>query len=263
MNRINKKFSELKRKKKKAFIAYITAGYPSLKVTEALIPALEKAGADLIELGVPFSDPMADGLTIQESSQAALEKGVNLTQIFDLVKRIRRHSQVPIAFMTYYNPVFHYGEARFAAKAREAGVDGVIIPDLPPEEGASLIKHAKKANLATVFFLSPTTAPARVKKIAQASTGFIYYVSLTGITGTQAALPTDVIKNIKAAKRRTNKPICAGFGITTPGQVKSIAKVADGVIVGSAIVKVIKANIGRSSLVQKTADFVHSLTKVL
>ena len=181
MNRISAKFKELKKRRKKALIAFITAGDPSLSATEKLVFAFERCGVDIVELGVPFSDPIADGPTIQASSQRALTKGTNLKGILNCVKRIRKASQIPIALMTYYNPVFHLGEKNFVRLARQSGVDGVMIPDLPPEEARTLIKEARKNNLATVFFVAPTTTKERVKNIVSASTGFIYYVSLTGV----------------------------------------------------------------------------------
>ncbi len=259
MNRIDQKFNELKAKKRSALIAYITAGFPNLKVTEELVPALEKAGVDIVELGIPFSDPMADGTTIQLASQKALEAGTTLAGIFDTVKRIRQKTNIPIAFMTYYNPIFHYGDEKFIKKCVELGVDGLIIPDLPPEEAGALRKAAAKANISMIFFVAPTTTDERIRANAKASTGFIYYVALTGITGTQQALSASVVKGIKHAKRFTNKPICAGFGISTPSQVKEISKVADGVIVGSAIIKEIEKNIGNARLVENVTKYVSSL----
>ena len=263
MNRIDKKFLELRRKNKKAFIAFITVGDPNLKVTEDLVLAFEKSGVDIVELGVPFSDPLADGPTIQASSQRALKKQVTLKQILDLVSRIRKKSQIPIAFMTYYNPIFYFGESEFAKKASEAGVDGVIIPDLPPEEAGSLIKAARKNHLSTVFFISPTTVQGRIKSIAQASTGFIYYVSLTGVTGARRDLSVDSAKHIKAIKRQTKKPLCVGFGISTSEQVKTFSKISDGVIVGSAIVEQIAKNAGKKNLTEIISKFVSKLSQGL
>ena len=263
MNRIDKKFKELKAKKKKAFLAYLTAGDPDLTTTERLVLELEKAGADIIELGIPFSDPMADGPTIQAASQRALDKGVTLEKIFKLVQRIRQKSEIPLCLMTYFNPVFHYGEARFVQRSKQAGVDGLIIPDLPPEEAGTLIPAARKAGIATVFFLAPTTVRGRIKKISKVSTGFIYYVSLTGVTGARRELPADILQNIRAAKKMTDKPICVGFGVSSPEQVRSITRVADGVIVGSAIIKELEKNKGRQTAVAKAAQFVRRLTRVL
>ncbi len=263
-NRIDLKFQEIRKNKKKDFISFITAGDPNLKTTEKLVLALEKSGVDIIELGVPFSDPLADGPTIQASSERALKNGVNLDQILDMVERIRNVSKIPIALMTYYNPVFHYGEDLFIMKANWVGVDGVIIPDLPPEEARGFIQSAKNANLSTIFFLSPTTIQERLERIVQASTGFIYYVSLTGVTGARQDILNFAIQEIREqvrlAKRMTDKPICVGFGISNAAQVKSISKIADGVIVGSAIVNEIHKNAGKKDLVKNVARFVGELT---
>jgi len=260
-NRIDQKFKDLKKAKKKAFIAFITAGDPDLKTTSDLIIALGNAGTDIIELGVPFSDPLADGPTIQLSYQRALKKETNLDKILQTVRQVRPFSQVPIALMSSYNPIFHYGEEKFIKAAKSVGIDGLIIPDLPPEEAADLIKFCRKQNISLVFFLSPTTTSQRMKKIVQVSTGFVYYVSLTGVTGSRAVLPDDILSKIKAAKRATKKPICVGFGISTPEQVRSISKVADGVIVGSAIVKQIERLQGQPDIVDKTVEFVSQLIK--
>ncbi len=263
MNRIDLKFKELRKKRKKAFIAFITAGDPDLKTTEQLVLAFEGAGVNIVELGVPFSDPLADGPTIQAASQRALKKHVNLENILATVKRIRQRSQMPIALMTYYNPVFHYGEERFARKAKACGVDGLIVPDLPPEEGHTLIRAARANGLATVFFLAPTTTPKRMKHIVNAATGFIYYVSLTGVTGARQQLPTSLTQHVRLAKRLTRKPVCVGFGVSTPAQVRMVAKVADGVIVGSAIVNAIAQNKGKKQLVTNVARFVQKLSRNL
>ncbi len=262
MNRIEKKFKELKQDKAKAFIAFITAGYPSLDITRKLVLEFSRIGVDIIELGVPFSDPMADGPVIQEASQAALKKKTNLNDILRLVKVCRRSTDTPICLMTYYNPVFCFGEDKFARSAKESGVDGVIIPDLPPEEAKTFIRAAAKSNLNTIFFLAPTSTKERVKLVSKASKGFIYYVSLTGVTGMRQKLPKDITDNIKMIKRYTSKPVCAGFGVSSPSQVKEIYKVGDGVIVGSAIIKKIKENIGRADLVKRVSGLVCSLKNV-
>ena len=259
MNRIDKKFAELRARKKKAFIAFITAGDPSLAVTRALVMAFEKAGVDIVELGVPFSDPLADGPTIQAASQRALRNKVTARAIVNTVSAIRRHSQIPIALMTYYNPVLRFGEKRFVEQARRAGVDGLIIPDLPPEEASTLIRAARRHDIATIFFLSPTTARARIKTIARASTGFIYYVSLTGVTGARRKLPASLLSNVRLARRYTEKPVCVGFGISQPHQVRAVSRVADGVIVGSAIVGRIAAHTGKKKLVENVTRFVKRL----
>ncbi len=263
MNRIERAFKQLAATKQKAFLAFVTAGNPSLEKTYELVLAFEQAGVDLVELGVPFSDPMADGPTIQASSQAALERGVTLAKILDLVRKIRTRSQIPIALMTYYNPVHRFGVKKFVDAASRAGVDGVIIPDLPPEEAGELIANAKSVNFSTVFFLAPTTTHSRVKKIVQAATGFIYYVSLTGVTGAKNFSAQEVFGNIRAAKRVTRKPICVGFGIGNARQAREIAQVADGVIVGSAIIKEIDRYRGKKELVNQVARFVKQMVSAV
>jgi tryptophan synthase alpha chain len=259
MNRIEKRFKELKKKKQKAFIAFITAGYPSLEVTRKLIMEFDRIGVDVLELGVPFSDPMADGPMIQETSQAALKKGTRVVDIMNLVKSVRSQVSMPICLMTYYNPIFCFGEDKFAELASRYGIDGVIIPDLPPEEAKSLLRSARKSSLDVIFFIAPTTSAERAKYIVKNASGFIYYVSLTGVTGMRQGLPKDLIKNLKAIKRLTAKPVCAGFGVSTPGQIAQINKIADGVIVGSAIVRKIKENTGKPDLAGRVSKFVRLL----
>ena len=261
MNRINLKFQTLRSQGKKAFIAFLTAGDPSLNVTAELVLAFEQAGVDIVELGIPFSDPLADGPTIQASYQRALRKGVTVDAILKTVQNIRRHSQIPIALMSSYNPIFHFGEEKFVACAKLSGVDGLIIPDLPPEEARSLISAARRENVSTVFFISPTTTVSRMKKIIAVSTGFVYYISLTGVTGSRRDLPLDLVKKITAAKKMTDKPLCVGFGISTPAQVKEISGISDGVIVGSAIVQEIARNAGRKDLVKNAVRFVKYLRR--
>jgi tryptophan synthase alpha chain len=262
MNRIDATFKKLKAAKKKAFIAFITAGFPDLAMTEKLIPALEASGADIIELGIPFSDPVADGALIQEASQWALERNkVNLAKVLKLVKDVRKISDIPICFMSYYNPIFAFGEEKFLRQAKACGVDGLIIPDLPPEEGLGLAKISKSLGVDIINFIAPTTKPERIKFINRQARGFIYYVSLTGTTGTRSSLPADLEIHIKAVKRLCDKPVCVGFGVSNPAQVKLVAKVSDGVIVGSAIVGKIKENIGRPDLVKKVSSFVSSLSR--
>jgi len=259
MNRIEKKFAELKKRNKKAFIAFITAGYPSLKVTGALVKEFDRIGVDIVELGVPFSDPMADGPVIQESSKAALDKKVSLKQILQLVGQAREATAIPICLMTYYNPIFCYGEEKFVKDAVAAGVDGVIIPDLPPEEAIVFIKQARRKNLDTIFLAAPTSTSERIKLISKVSRGFIYYVSLTGVTGPRARLPVDLARQIKVIKKIAARPVCVGFGISSRRQVEGLNKISDGVIVGSAIVRKIKENINRPDLVRKVSSFIRGL----
>ena len=263
MNRIDQKFKELRQAKKKAFIAFITAGDPDLHTTEALVLALEKAGADIVELGVPFSDPLADGPTIQAASYRSLQKGTTLAKILATVKRIRLSSDVPIALMTYYNPVFHFGEKAFVKQAKAAGVDGVIIPDLPVEEAGDLRAYAMKADLATIFFVAPTTTAARLRPVVEATTGFIYYVSVAGVTGARQAVASEIEAKIRLVKALTDKPVCVGFGVSTPEQARVISRVADGVIVGSAIVQEIQKHAAASDLASRVGSFVATLVKAI
>lgn len=259
MNRIDKKFQELKKGRKKAFIAFITAGYPNLEITRKLILEFTKIGVDVLELGVPFSDPMADGPIIQEASGAALKRKTHLFEILKLVRQVRRDTDIPICLMTYYNPIFCFGEAGFVKSAKKSGVDGVIIPDLPPEEGRPFMHLANKYNLDVICFISPTTLPGRIKFIGRISKGFIYYVSLTGVTGPRANIPLDLKRNIREIKKYTRKPVCVGFGVANNFQVKQIYSVADGVIVGSAIVRKIKENINKPDLIKRVSKFVRGL----
>jgi tryptophan synthase alpha chain len=259
MNRIDNKFRNLRRENKKAFVAFITAGYPNLSVTEKLIYEFDKIGVDILELGVPFSDPMADGPVIQEASQAALKNSTHLIDILKLVKKARKKVKLPICLMTYLNPVFCFPEKDFIIKAVESGVDGVIIPDLPPEEGKGFIQAANKRGLDVICFLSPTSSLKRIKLISRASRGFIYYVSLTGVTGERNKLSVDIAKKINLIKRYTAKPICVGFGVSTPAQAREVKRIADGVIIGSAIVKKIKENIGKPGLANRVSSFVAAL----
>jgi tryptophan synthase alpha chain len=263
MNRIDTLFARLKKERRKAFIVYITAGDPDIGTTKRLVGCLAQSGADLVELGIPFSDPLADGLTIQRASQRALAKGANVKAILKAVKEMRKKVQLPIVFMTYYNPVAHYGVKRFVRDAKAAGADGIIVPDLPPEEAQALIAASRKEEFATVFLAAPTSTRARLKRIARDSRGFIYYVSLTGVTGARARLPRDIIKNVKALKRITDKPVCVGFGISQPSQAKRIARLADGIIVGSAVIRVIEKNKGKSGLYGKVARFVKALERAV
>jgi tryptophan synthase alpha chain len=243
-SRITKKFKEIREKKGKAFIPYIMAGDPDIKRTRELIRILEDCGADIIELGVPFSDPLADGPTIQKAAQRALDEGVTLKKVIALVAEIRRSTQIPVILMTYYNPVFKYGEERFVLEASAAGVDGIIVPDLPPDEAGNLIKYAKKSGLDTIFLLAPTSTEDRIQKVASASTGFIYYVPITGITGSKLALDSSIEGHIARIRSVTAKPVAVGFGISTPEEAAEISQFADGVIVGSAIVKRVEESEG-------------------
>ena len=240
MNRIEKKFQDLRQQNLRAFMPYLCAGDPTPQLTTELLLTLEAAGADLIELGVPFSDPIADGPTIQRASERALQYRISLLQILDMVRELRHKTEIPIALMSYYNPIFRMGEEQFCEAAREAGVDGVIVPDLPVEEAQPLLDVAPGYGLSTIFLVAPTSPPARMKSIATVSTGFIYCVSLTGVTGARKALSAEVAPMIAELRKHTDKPLSVGFGVSTPEHAGQVAEVADGVIVGSAIVNVIE-----------------------
>ncbi len=239
-NRIQQTFDDLKSKEEKALIPYIMAGDPSLDVTESLVLALAEGGADLIELGVPFSDPIADGPVIQQAAERALQSGTTLKKILSTVRSIRTKTSVPIIFMTYYNTMLAMGLAKFCAEAVAAGVDGLIVPDLPPEESGELYDVTMTAGGPTVIFLlAPTSTPDRRKAVSQQTHGFIYYVSITGITGSQLTDLTLVKKNVQAIQKQSKKPVAVGFGISTPKQARNVAQFADGVIIGSALVRTI------------------------
>ncbi|MFA5256178.1 MAG: tryptophan synthase subunit alpha [Candidatus Omnitrophota bacterium] len=262
MNRVDKKFRELKRNKKRAFISYVTAGDPSLAVTKEIVLALERSGVDIVELGIPFSDPLADGPTIQAASHRALHKNVTLKKIFTLVGDLRKTTDIPIVFMTYYNPVLRYGIERFVSSCKYNGVDGVIVPDLPYEETKDLMRCAKKAKISTIFLAAPTSTRRRIKDIVKNSTGFIYYVSLTGVTGARRKLPSEIASNVRTIKSMTRKPVAVGFGISSAGQARDMARIADGVIVGSAIVKIIADNQKNSrALISKVSKFSKTLAR--
>jgi tryptophan synthase alpha chain len=237
MNRIDKTFKRLRVQKRKAFIPYVMAGDPSLERTRETVLLLERSGADIVELGIPFSDPLADGPTIQRAAERALEAGVTLRKVIGLVRDLRQQSQMPVVLMTYYNPVFKYGVEGFVKDAAGAGVDGVIIPDLPPEEAGELLRYAGGAHLATIFLVAPTSTEERIRKIVRASAGFIYYVSMTGITGSQLSLDSSMRESLSTIRRITKKPVAVGFGVSTPEEAKAVSESADGVIIGSAIVK--------------------------
>ncbi len=263
MNRIDRRFQELGAKNQKAFIPYITAGDPTLDATEKVVIALEQAGADIIEFGVPFSDPVADGTVNQEAAQRALLNNVSLRDIIARVKQLRARTQIPIVLFTYFNPVLAYGLEAFAQEAGDAGVDGVLCVDLPPEEATEYKRLLDAQNVATIFLVAPTSSPERVAMIAEHSTGFIYYVSRTGVTGERAAIESDVNAAVKAIRQHTSKPIAVGFGISTPAQAAEVAGFADGVIVGSAIVRMIGTMGDSQDMPSTVAAFAKSLADAI
>ncbi len=265
MIRIRQTFERLKAKNEKALIPYIMSGDPSLERTGELVIGLEHSGADLIELGVPFSDPIADGPVIQRAGARSLKSKTSLKDILALVNdlRQRHHVRIPIILMTYYNPVLKFGEDRFVKEASAVGVDGLIIPDLPPEEAAGLLSPARRAGLNLIFLLAPTSTPERIKKVVSASTGFLYYVSLTGITGAKLQGVETIKKQLKLIRRSSSLPIAVGFGISTPGEASAVARSADGVIIGSAIVRMIEQYDELPELTTVVGKFVRELKKAL
>jgi len=264
MNRIQKTFKDLKTDGKKAFIPYITAGDPDMDTSKKIVRALAGAGADIIELGIPFSDPLADGPTIQKAVQRSLGAGCSVRKIFRMVKELRREVQVPFVFMTYYNIVFNYGLSRFIRDAKKCGADGIIVPDLPMEESGELTEIADKEDFYVVLLAAPTTPAERFKKISGHSRGFIYYVSLTGVTGARKELSKKLKGDVKKLKKITDKPICVGFGVSSPAQAKDVALASDGVIVGSAIIKVLEKNMSnKKQMVKSVETFARSIARAV
>jgi len=239
MSKIELTFKNLKEKGRKALIPYIMAGDPDLDATKKYVIDLEKSGADIIELGVPFSDPLADGPTIQLAAERSLQKGTTLRKVLHLVKEIRKSSDIPIILMTYYNLVFKYGIKSFIENAVHSGVDGVIIPDLIPDEADEFIALSRTHGLDTIFLLAPTSTEQRIKIVSKATSGFLYYVSMTGITGSSLSMGSEMKRTLNAVKEASSKPVAVGFGISNPKEASEVAKMADGVIIGSAIVKLI------------------------
>jgi tryptophan synthase alpha chain len=222
-----------------ALIPYVTVGYPTVETTLKAVPLFASAGCDIIELGIPFSDPLADGATIQRASYEALRQGVTPKVCFEVAKELRRRVQTPLVFMTYYNPVLKFGLGQFCSKCAEVGIDGLIIPDLPPEEGEELEKSTKRHELDLVYLLSPASTEERIGLVTSRSSGFVYLASLTGVTGARDRLPDELENFVGGVRERTDKPLCVGFGVSTPDQARRVAKVADGVIVGSRIMQLL------------------------
>jgi len=236
MGRIEAKFAELKKSQEAALIPFITAGDPDLDTTLKILRALEKGGADCVELGIPFSDPTADGPTIQRSSERALKKGISLPRIFHMVREFRRHSELPLILFGYFNPFFHYGLEDFSRQAAKAGADGVLCVDLPPEESGELKRWTDAEGLDLIFLLSPTSGDDRLRQVARMGRGFIYYVSVTGVTGARGSFENGLRSQVGRVRRATELPVAVGFGISTPKQAAWIGEFADAAVVGSALV---------------------------
>jgi tryptophan synthase alpha chain len=237
LTRIGRRFAALRAEGRKAFVAFLTAGDPSLERTLEAALALEAAGADVLELGVPFSDPLADGPVIQRASERALQRGTTLAAVLDLVRRLRQSSELPIVLFSYANPLLRLGLERLARDAAAAGVDGVLVTDLPPEEAGEWIAIARQAELDTIFLVAPTSPDERLRLVAEATRGFLYAISRTGVTGEEQALSADAAPLVARLKTLSDVPVVLGFGISTPGQVRAAGAVADGVVVGSALVR--------------------------
>jgi len=244
MDRIAETFARTRREKRAAFVAYLCAGDPDFDTSLDACRAVIAAGVDVLEIGVPFSDPLADGLTNQLAAQRALDGGMTAARVFELVRRLRETSQIPIVFYTYYNLVYSNGVEAYVRAAKEAGVDGMLTLDLPPEEAGEVLTACARHDVKTVFIVAPTTPTARLPVITAAATGFIYYVSREGVTGVRSQVAANIPDAVAAIRRHTALPVVVGFGISTRDQVRQVASVADGVVVGSALVNVIKAGLG-------------------
>lgn len=258
MGRIEGTFRRLKKSNEAALIPYVTVGYPSLESTRQLVPIMARQGADLIELGVPFSDPMADGATVQRASHAALEAGVTPGDCLDVAAEIRRSNDVPLLFMTYYNPIFRYGVERFVEHCSQAGVDGLIVPDLPPEESADLKAACAAAGIDLIFLVAPNSTDARIQRVVELASGFIYCVSVTGVTGARPDMGEGVDGMIARLRRFTDLPLVVGFGISTPEHVATVARSADGAVVGSALINLIESE-PEDELILGVSEYIRTL----
>jgi tryptophan synthase alpha chain len=258
VKRIDKVFRRLKAKGEKALIPFITAGDPDLETSRRLALEIAARGADLLELGIPFSDPLADGPTIQAASSRALKNQVHFGDVLALAGSLRAETDIPLILMGYYNPILQYGLEKAAAEAAQQGVDGFIIPDLPPEEAESWRQAARAAGISTIFLAAPTSGPERLKTLGRLTKGFLYYVSVTGITGARTELPRELIRELDEVRSLVKCPVAVGFGISTPAQVKGLAPHVDGVVVGSAIVQQV-AQFSGPETVKRIGDFIAAL----
>src|SRR5437879_2821782 len=257
--RITERFARLKREGRKGFIAYITAGDPTPDRTPALVDALERGGADLIELGVPFSDPIADGPVIQRAGYRALQAGASVRKVLEIAADIRTRSQIPLLLFTYLNPVMRYGIEQLAADAKAAGIDGCLLTDASVEEAGAYVEVMRSAGLDTVFLAAPTSSPRRLRLVAEYSTGFVYLVSRTGVTGERDSISSAVAPLVRAMREVTGLPLAVGFGVATPEHVAEIGSTAEAVAVGSAIMRLIEQNAGNASLEIQLESFVREL----
>lgn len=250
MNRITAKFDELKKQGKTAFIGYLTAGDPSIEKTVELVHAIEAGGADIIEIGIPYSDPLADGAVIQAAGLRAFDNGITVSKVFDSITEIRKNTEIPLLFLVYYNTIFNIGAEEFTKRCSRVGIDGLIVPDLPLEERNELKIFTDEHDICLIPLVAPTSKD-RVKKIANGSTGFVYCVAAMGVTGMRNEFRDDIIDYIKDVKSQTDLPVAVGFGVSSNESVKLFSKYADGVIVGSAIVKAINESNGNKDVVKE------------
>jgi tryptophan synthase alpha chain len=255
MNRIPEKFSQLKRQNRKAFIPYITLGDPSLEASFEIVLELSRAGADIVELGIPFSDPLADGPVIQRATERALQRGFTLQSGLKTVAKLREQTDVPFLLFSYYNPLFAYGFEQLAQDAKASGIDGMLITDLSVEEAEVPVRVLRQAALDSVFLAAPTSTDDRIDKIARYSSGFIYAVSRTGVTGAQKSISDEVAPLVERIRRHSSLPVAVGFGISEPSHVAGICQLADGAVVGSALVRCIEENLANPHLAQKVGEF--------
>ena len=263
MGRISQVFSHLKEQDRKAFVPFITAGDPDLATTTKLLAELARAGAGIIELGVPFSDPMADGPVIQRASERALENEFGLDEIFQSVEQFRRESETPIILFSYFNPLLQYGFKRLCQEAKRVGIDGVLVTDLTPEEATEFSAELRAHDLDMIFLIAPTSTDVRLRLVAKHASGFIYAVSRAGVTGTRQSVSSEAEKLVRRMRAFSDLPIVVGFGISSPSQVAEVEKYADGVVVGSAIVAEIERAKGRDDIVAHIGEFARSLMPVL
>ena len=262
-NRLDTTFSALAAAKKRAFVAYIAAGDPTLAATVGLVLALERAGVDVIELGVPFSDPVADGIVNQLAAERALKAGSTTAGLLATIREIREQTQIPIVLFTYLNPVYAYGYERFHTDAYAAGADGILILDLPPDEAVLNAELKPAPGLHHIRLIAPTTPPERIPQIASQAEGFIYYVSRLGVTGAKTDIATGISEQVERIQAHTTVPVCVGFGISSPEQAAAVAGMADGIVVGSAIVKLIEQHGSSSDLAERVEGFVKPLVQAV
>jgi len=266
MKRIEATFRRLRKEKRRAFVAFLTLGDPTVAVTEDLVEEFERRGVDLMEVGFPFSDPVADGPIIQQASQRALANGLSLKTLFRSARRLRQKGlSIPLVLLSYYNPIFRFGEGAFVREAKRSGLDGVIVPDLPLEEAGGLVRLGRRYDFPFIFLVTPTSSPKRRRAILQRASGFLYYVSLTGTTGIRKRLPPELLQDVRRLKRLGRVPLCIGFGVSTPKTARRLSRASDGVIVGSALIRRLedlrKRGVGPRRLIERMGHLVEDFVK--